>query len=82
MDRTAHPTFSLRAFDGERVEQIPIEKITGEVFELEDQITMLVGAIQNGSPLSCTAEDGRWSVAMCLAADRSVKEAAPVPIDA
>jgi myo-inositol 2-dehydrogenase/D-chiro-inositol 1-dehydrogenase len=80
MDRTAHPTFSLRAFDGEKVEQIPIEKITGEVFELEDQMAMLVDAIQNGSPLSCTAEDGRWSVAMCLAADRSVKSGVPVAI--
>jgi myo-inositol 2-dehydrogenase/D-chiro-inositol 1-dehydrogenase len=82
MDRTAHPTFSLRAFDGERVEQIPIDKITGEIFELEDQMAMLVAAIQNGSPLTCTAEDGRWSVAMCLAADRSVKTSAPVSIDA
>jgi myo-inositol 2-dehydrogenase/D-chiro-inositol 1-dehydrogenase len=80
MDRTLHPTFSLRAFDGERVEEVPLEKITGEVFELEDQMAMLVVAIRNGRPLSCTAEDGRWSVAMCLAAARSVETAAPVAI--
>ena len=71
-DRTRHPTFSLRAFDGVEVKTIEIEKITGELFELEDQVAMLVRAIRDGEPLSCTAEDGRWSVAMCLAAQASV----------
>jgi myo-inositol 2-dehydrogenase/D-chiro-inositol 1-dehydrogenase len=82
MDRTLHPTFSLRAFDGEKVEQIPIEKITGEVFELEDQMAMLVRAIRGGGQLSCTAADGRWSVAMCLAAQQSVESGQPVAINA
>ena len=72
MDRTRHPTFSLRAFDGNELRTIPIEKVTGELFELEDQIAMLVRAVRDGEPLSCTADDGRWSVAMCLAAQRSV----------
>src|SRR4029078_11777250 len=45
MDRTLHPTYTLRGFDGEQVQQIPIAKITGEVFELEDQMAMLVRAI-------------------------------------
>jgi myo-inositol 2-dehydrogenase/D-chiro-inositol 1-dehydrogenase len=80
MDRTLHPTFSLRSFDGERVEEVPIDKVTGEVFELEDQMAMLVAAIRDAQPLSCTADDGRWSVAMCLAAARSVETNAPVKI--
>ncbi len=71
-DRTRHPTFSLKAFDGEELKTIPIDKITGELFELEDQIEMLVRAIVEDQPLACTAEDGRWSVAMCLAAQASV----------
>ena len=71
-DRTRHPTFSLRAFDGENLETIPIDKITGELFELEDQIEMLVHAIRDGHPLTCTAEDGRWS-----AAQASVDSASP-----
>lgn len=78
MDRTRHPTFSLRTFDGQEVRTIPIEKVTGELFELEDQIAMLVRAIRDQQPLSCTAEDGRWSVAMCLAAQESVDSGAPV----
>lgn len=78
MDRTRHPTFSLRAFDGNEVTQVSIDKPTGELFELEDQIERMVQAIRDGVPLHCTAEDGRWSVAMCLAAEESVKSGVPV----
>ena len=73
MDRTRHPTFSLRAFDGDQVTNVPIDKPTGELFELEDQIARMVAAVRDDVPLHCTAEDGRWSVAMCLAAEASVE---------
>jgi myo-inositol 2-dehydrogenase/D-chiro-inositol 1-dehydrogenase len=73
MDRTRHPTYSLRAFDGAEVKTLPLKKITGELYELEDQIAMLVNAIADGAALSCTANDGRWSVAMCHAAQKSVE---------
>ncbi len=78
MDRTRHPTFSLRGFNGEKVEEIPIEKMTGELYELEDQIAMLVEVLNNNGPLACPAEEGRWSVAMCLAAQQSVETGLPV----
>lgn len=81
MDRTRHPTFRLRAFDGETVHDVAIEKPTGELFELEDQIDRLVDAHRNRKPLHCTAEDGRWSVAICLAAEESVRAGKPVPIE-
>ena len=80
MDRTRHPTFSLRAFDGNEVTDVRIDKPTGELFELEDQIARLVRAHRDGTPLHCSAEDGRWSVAMCLAAEESVKAGQPVAI--
>lgn len=79
-DRTLHPTFTLKAFDGDQVMQMPIEKITGEVYELEDQMAMLVESIQKNQPLSCTAEDGYWSVATCLAAQESIAAGLPVAI--
>ncbi len=82
MDRTLHPKYSLRAFDGEQVQEIPIDKVTGEVFELEDQMAMLVRAVREGGKLMCSAADGRWSVAMCLAAQQSVETGQPVAIDA
>lgn len=81
LDRTRHPTFSLRGFNGEVVEEIPVEKITGELFELEDQIAMLVDSLRNGTPLSCPAGDGRWSVLMCLAAQESVDCGQKVAMD-
>lgn len=81
MDRTRHPTFSLRGFNGEKVEEITVEKVTGELFELEDQIAMLVDAIRDGKPIACNAEDGRWSVLLCLAAQESVDTGSIVCID-
>ncbi|MCA8989185.1 MAG: Gfo/Idh/MocA family oxidoreductase [Planctomycetaceae bacterium] len=81
MDRTRHPTYSLRGFNGENVESFPIDKPTGELFELEDQIAMLVNVLSSGTSLSCTAEDGRWSVLMCLAAQKSIDDQRIVRFD-
>jgi len=78
MDRTRHPTFFLKAFDGEKVEQLSFDKMTGELFELEDQIARLVDVLRGNGELAATGEDGRWSVAMCLAAQRSVETGQPV----
>ncbi|MEC8473812.1 MAG: hypothetical protein VXZ38_04105, partial [Planctomycetota bacterium] len=60
-----------------KVETVPIEKPTGELFELEDQIARMVDALREGTPLHCTGRDGRWSVAMCLAAEASIKSGKP-----
>lgn len=79
-DRTRHPTFSLRAFDGEQLTEVPIEKITGEVFELEDQIALVAEAVRHGKPLQATGNDGLWSVGMCLAAQKSVETCLPVKL--
>ncbi len=73
MDRTRHPTFFLKAFDGQKLEHVRIERAAGELFELEDYIAVLVRAIRDGCPLPCRGEDGMWSVSMCLSAARSVK---------
>ncbi len=78
MDRTRHPAFSLRAFDGKQVETVKIDKMTGELFELEDQIQRFCDALRGTKPLHCTSQDGRWSVAMCLAAQASVDQGQPV----
>ncbi|TWU64939.1 1,5-anhydro-D-fructose reductase [Crateriforma conspicua] len=80
MDRTRHPTFQLRAFDGNEVVTVPIDKPTGELFELEDQIERVCQAIVHDTPLHCTGMDGRWSVAMCQAAAESVETGAPAKV--
>jgi myo-inositol 2-dehydrogenase/D-chiro-inositol 1-dehydrogenase len=73
LDRDFHPRFGLRYHDGQQVVEVPIEKITGEVYELEDEIAMMVRAVRNGTPPAATGADGRWSVALCLAAQESVE---------
>ncbi len=72
MDRDFHPMFSLRYHDGAKTETIPLTKITGEVYELEDEMAMMVQAVRDGGPIAATGTDGKWSVALCLAAQRSV----------
>lgn len=77
-DRTLEPAFSLSAFDGEEVTEVPIAKATGEVFELQEQIARVVHAVRDGAPLPVSGEDGRWSVAICLAARKSIQTGEPV----
>jgi myo-inositol 2-dehydrogenase/D-chiro-inositol 1-dehydrogenase len=72
LDRDFHPRFSLQYHDGAKTETIPITKITGEVYELEDEMAMMVRAVRDGGPVAATGTDGKWSVALCLAAQHSV----------
>jgi myo-inositol 2-dehydrogenase/D-chiro-inositol 1-dehydrogenase len=72
VDRTFHPTFSLKHFDGQKVANVEIPKAAGEVYELADEIADLAEAVQAGRPPRVTGEDGQWSVAMCLKAQESV----------
>jgi myo-inositol 2-dehydrogenase/D-chiro-inositol 1-dehydrogenase len=78
MDRTFEPSFSLQMLEGERVLEVPIEKKSGEVYELVDEIGAFVRAIREGAPLACSGEDGHWSVAMCLKAQQSLQEQRPI----
>jgi myo-inositol 2-dehydrogenase/D-chiro-inositol 1-dehydrogenase len=80
MDRTFHPQFSLRHHDGSTVRDVPISKITGEVYELEDEMATMVRAVREGAAVAATGNDGKWSVALCLAAQRSVDTGAVVSI--
>jgi myo-inositol 2-dehydrogenase/D-chiro-inositol 1-dehydrogenase len=74
MDRTFHPTFSLKHFDGENTVEVPLSKITGEVYELADEVAMVAEAVAGTRPLAVTGEDGMWSVRMCVEAQRSVEQ--------
>ena len=78
MDRTEHPTFFLKAFDGRKLVELPIARAAGELFELEEQMATMVAAIRGGCPPACGGEDGKWSVAMCLATQKSVETGRPV----
>lgn len=73
MDRTFHPSFSLRIQRGDQLEEIPIPRPAGEVYELEEQFQRFLQAIETGIAPAATGEDGRWSVAMCLKAQEAVE---------
>jgi myo-inositol 2-dehydrogenase/D-chiro-inositol 1-dehydrogenase len=84
LDRTRTPTFFLKTFDGETVQEVPIGRTAGELFELEDEMALMVQAVRTGTPpaLAASGDDGRWAVTLCLAAEKSVEIAAPVALQA
>jgi myo-inositol 2-dehydrogenase/D-chiro-inositol 1-dehydrogenase len=79
MDRTFEPTFSLRVMRGDHLSEERIDKPSGEVYELVEQVARVAAAVRDGTPVPCTGEDGRWSVAMCLTAQESLAAGRPVP---
>lgn len=80
MDRTFHPTFSLQLQEGDSGRDIPISAPTGEVYELVEEVRMMVQAVRENTPIASDAVDGWWSVAMCQAAHRSVETGQPAAI--
>ena len=80
MDRTFEPTFSLKLQSGDTLADVPIDKPSGEVYELVDEVAAVVRAVREGTPVPCTGEDGLWSVAMCLKAAASLESGQPVPL--
>lgn len=79
-DRTFEPTFGLKLLRGDRVEDVPLAKPAGEVYELVEQVARVAQAVRDGTPVACTGEDGRRAVQMCLAAQASVESGRPVPL--
>ena len=80
IDRMPHPSFSLKAFDGKEVKEIPIEKITGELYELEDQLDLMADIIAGKVPAHCTGEDGLRAVQLSAAALESATRKQPVTL--
>lgn len=78
MDRTFEPAFSLKLQTRDTLSDVPIEKPSGEVYELVDQVAAVVRAVREGTPVPCPGEDGLWSVAMCLKAAESLESGQPV----
>ncbi len=70
----------LKYGSGDRVEEVQFPTATSEVVELERQIASLVRSIREGTPVAATGADGRWSVLLCLAAQKSVACGRPIPV--
>jgi myo-inositol 2-dehydrogenase/D-chiro-inositol 1-dehydrogenase len=81
MDRTFEPTFRMQLERGGAVEEVPIPRAAGEVFELEDQFARFVRCLRGEGVPAATGADGEWSVRLCLLAQESAQRGAPVAVD-
>jgi len=74
MDRTLEPQFNLKLQrkGQEQCEEVPIE-ISGELFELQEEIRIAAGLFGSGKPFY-PPEEGRKVVIICLEAERSLRE--------
>jgi myo-inositol 2-dehydrogenase/D-chiro-inositol 1-dehydrogenase len=82
MDRTLQPTFALKHHDGEAIRDVDVGGNAGEVFELADEIAMMVRCVNEGMAPAASGDDGLWSVLLCQAAQRSVDTGGVVDVAA
>ncbi len=73
LDRTLEPTYFLKVFDGERLEEVKIEKHSGEVFELREEISRCIAMVRGEAQPAASGRDGLWSAGLCLAAEESIR---------
>ena len=79
-DRTLQPTFFLKVFAGEKLEEVAFEKKSGEVFELREEIARCVQMVRGEAPPAATGRDGLWSAGLCLLAEESIRQQRPLPV--
>lgn len=80
LDRTLEPSYFLKVFDGDNLETVKIEKHSGEVFELREEIAQCVAMVRTGKPPAATGMDGLWSAGLCLVAEESIRQGKPLPV--
>jgi predicted dehydrogenase len=80
LDRTREAAFELkvRRRGAAAPETIPLAA-SGELFELEEQLRRVVPAFRERRAL-VSAEEARRAVAVCLAAEQSVREGREIPL--
>ena len=80
LDRTLEPTAFLKVFDGHCLEEVPLVKQSGEVFELREEIAQCVEMVRTGKKPVATGVDGLWSAGLCLLAEESIRLGKPLPV--
>jgi myo-inositol 2-dehydrogenase/D-chiro-inositol 1-dehydrogenase len=81
MDRTLEPEFSLKLQErgSDHCIDVPI-KLSGEVFELREEIRETARLFNQGKPLY-PPESGRRVVIVCNEAERSLSEGREIPLE-
>jgi myo-inositol 2-dehydrogenase / D-chiro-inositol 1-dehydrogenase len=79
--RSTAPSFDLfvRRAGRETHETVPLEKPSGEIFELQEEIRLVTEAFAAGRTL-VPAEEGRKAVIVCLEAERAVRQGSEVAL--
>lgn len=80
LDRTLEPSYFVKVFDGQTLEEIKLTKHSGEVFELREEIARCVQMVRGEAPPAATGRDGLWSTALCLIAEESIRQNRPLPV--
>jgi myo-inositol 2-dehydrogenase/D-chiro-inositol 1-dehydrogenase len=80
LDRTLEPSYFLKVFDGEKLENLKLETHSGEVFELREEIAQCVEMVRAGKPPAASGLDGLWSAGLCLVAEESIRQGRPLPV--
>ena len=80
IDRTREPTCFLKVFDGENLEDVKLERMSGEIFELQAEISQCVAMVRHGTAPIATGMDGFWSAGLCFVAEESIRLKKPLPV--
>jgi len=80
-DRTRSPSFELKVkrTGADRVETVELGA-SGELFELEEELRLVVDAFRNGKPIVSGAE-ARKRIFVCLEAERALAEDREIALD-
>ena len=57
-----------------------MEKHSGEVFELREEISQCIRMVRGDGPPAATGLDGLWSAGLCLVAEESIRQKRPLPV--
>ncbi len=80
LDRTLEPSYFVKVFDGEKLAEVKLEKHSGEVFELREQIARCIEMVRGTAEPAATGRDGLWSAALCLVAEESIRQKQALPV--
>lgn len=80
LDRTLEPSYFMKVFDGEKLEEVKLARHSGEVFELREEIARCVQMVRGEAPPAADGHDGLWSAGLCLVAEESIRQGRPLPV--
>lgn len=82
MDRTREPRFELKAQrkTDDEAQALELDAASGEAFELEEQMRLVVEAFRKREPI-VSPEEGKLAVVLCNEAERSILEGKEISLD-